>query len=128
LQEKRTLEELSLLLQADAVVLNEDRHFNNIKFIERENGWHLAHAFDFDCYLYSCVENLSTIDDYTEPSKPFCPSHIEQVRLMYSLCPLHLKIAKFEVEDLVKGVWEERHLIGKKEVEMRLKEIRGKIK
>ena len=108
---------LSLLLQFDALVLNEDRHFNNIKFVKRAGGWELAPAFDFDCSLFSCVEDLSRLEQYPQPSQPFFTRHPEQLDWLYSMSGDRLTISGCRVGDLTDGVWEESHRIGKREIE-----------
>jgi hypothetical protein len=107
---------LSLLLQFDALVLNEDRHFGNILFVKRAGGWDLAPAFDFDCSLFSCVEDLSEVSDYRRPSLPFYRTHDEQLRWLQSLSDDRLVLRAFNVEDLTRGVWDFKHAIGKREV------------
>jgi hypothetical protein len=108
---------LSLLLQFDALVLNEDRHFNNIKFVNNGGAWDLSIAFDFDCSLFSCIEDLSTCADYAQPSLPFYLTHPEQLEWLYSMSNDRLILQPFTVSELTDGVWEKRHQIGKREVE-----------
>ena len=117
LSEPAVFSKLSLLLQFDALVMNEDRHFNNIKFIKRTGGWDFAPAFDFDCSLFSCVEDLSRLEQYPKPCLPFFTSHPEQLDWLYSISGDRLTISGFRVSDLTDGVWEESHRIGKREIE-----------
>ena len=114
---------LSLLLQFDALILNEDRHFNNIKFIRKSGIWDLAPAFDFDCSLYSCVEDLNSVPVYRQPSLPFFLTHREQLEWLYSLSGDRLVVYPFAVGDLTAGVWEDHHQIGKREIERYLASI-----
>jgi hypothetical protein len=110
--------QLSLLLQFDALVLNEDRHFNNIKFIKQGAcNWVLAPAFDFDCSLFSCVENLGDIKNYTKPSLPFYRTHPEQLDWLYSLSGTRLTLFPFSITGLLQGVWDSTHTIGKREID-----------
>ena len=115
---------LSMLLQFDALVLNEDRHFNNIVFVLNEAGnWEMSPAFDFDCALFSCVEDLSRLAEYSRPALPFCGTHKEQLELMHSFSNVKLKLEPFDIEDITKGIWDETHQIGKSEITGYLKEV-----
>jgi len=113
--------EVSMLLQFDALVLNEDRHFNNILFVGGNGKWELAPAFDFDCSLFSCVENLDNLKRYRQPALPYCGTHKEQLELMYSVSGVRLELKAFNVEKIIEGVWEEKHQIGKREITEYLK-------
>jgi len=123
LSEPEYFRKLSLLLQFDALVLNEDRHFNNVKFVKRTGGWELAPAFDFDCSLFSCVEDLSCLDQYPQPSQPFFTRHSEQLEWLYSMSDDRLTIDGSVVSGLTEGVWEENHQVGKREVEAYLASV-----
>jgi transposase-like protein len=120
------LPKLSLLLQFDALVLNEDRHFDNILFVLVNGKWQLAPAFDFDRALFSCVEDLDNLNKYECPSKPYCSTHKEQVELMHTVSKERLKVEPFDVEQVIEGVWEDKHQIGKKEITNYLKEVSAK--
>ncbi|MCL2813267.1 MAG: hypothetical protein FWD23_01570 [Oscillospiraceae bacterium] len=115
---------LSMLLQFDALVLNEDRHFNNILFVNEDSKWELAPAFDFDCALFSCVENLDNLKEYRQPALPYCGTHKEQLELMYSVSDMRLTFKPFDVEKITDGVWEEKHRIGKTEITEYLKGVK----
>jgi len=123
ISERAAFKRLSLLLQFDALVLNEDRHFNNIKFVKGDSGWDLSIAFDFDCCLYSVVDDLAAIASYNQPSLPFYQTHPEQLEWLYSMSEDRLSVSPFGVDDVTRGVWEESHQIGKLEVENYLKGI-----
>lgn len=114
---------ISMLLQFDALILNEDRHFNNILFVNENDKWELAPAFDFDCALFSCVENLDNLKEYRQPALPYCGTHKEQLELMYSVSDARLKFNSFNVEKIIDGIWEEKHQIGKREVTEYLKGV-----
>ena len=114
--EPAIFKKLSLLLQFDALILNEDRHFNNLKFIKKSGKWDMAPAFDFDCSLFSCVEDLALIPEYRQPALPFFPTHQEQLDWLYSLSGDRLVVEPFIVDDLIMGIWEERYQIGRKEI------------
>ncbi|MDR1643826.1 MAG: HipA domain-containing protein [Clostridiales bacterium] len=113
-------DKLSLLLQFDAFVLNEDRHFGNIGFINENGIWRMSPFYDFDCALLSCCEDLS--DDYLaqylkkKPSLPFCPTHEEQLALALSISDKRLNIKPFDAEQLIGGIWSEEYSIGKNQV------------
>ena len=117
------LPKLSMLLQFDAPVLNEDRHFNNILFVEERGKWEMAPAFDFDCALYSCVEDLAGLKEYKKPALPYCGTHREQLELMYAVSDERLELRAFDVEKITEGVWEDRHQMGKNEITKYLKEV-----
>ncbi|MCL2157974.1 MAG: HipA domain-containing protein [Oscillospiraceae bacterium] len=121
------LAELSMLLQFDALVQNEDRHFNNIMFMQENGKWEMAPAFDFDCTLYSCVEDLTKLKDYKSPALPYCKTHKEQLELMYSVSDVRLKLMAFDIEEITSGVWEDRHQIGKNEVANYLNQLKGEL-
>jgi len=108
--------DLSMLLQFDALVLNEDRHFNNILFIYENGKWGMAPAFDFDCSLFSCVEDLDNLKEYNQPALPYCGTHKEQLELIRAVSDARLTLKPFNVENLVEGVWDEKHQIGKHEI------------
>ena len=114
---------LSMLMQFDALVLNEDRHFNNILFVNENDKWELAPAFDFDCALFSCIENLDNLKEYRQPALPYCGTHKEQLELMYSVSDVRLKLKSFNIDRIIDGVWEEKHQIGKSEITEYLKGV-----
>ena len=114
---------LSLLLQFDALILNEDRHFNNILFIHIDGKWEMSPAFDFDCALYSCVEDLSALQEYVKPALPYCGTHKEQLALMRSVSDARLTLKPFDIDTVIKGVWEQTHEIGKREIIEYLREV-----
>jgi hypothetical protein len=108
---------ISILLQTDALLLNEDRHLDNIAIIKNDTGFRFAPIFDFDCALFSCVEDLSkqNIEQYLQikPSLPFERSHIDQIKIAYTISDKRLSILeKISTED----VWEPSFTIGKLEI------------
>jgi hypothetical protein len=108
---------LNLLLRFDALILNEDRHFRNIKFIETEpNKWEMVKPFDFDCSFYSCVEDLETVSEYKDISQPFFGTHAEQLKFMSEKSEEKLTLKPFNPDELIAGVWTDSYDIGKKEV------------
>ena len=123
LTEPPVFRQLSLLLQFDALVLNEDRHFNNVKFVKKNGAWGMAAAFDFDCSLYSCLDDLGGVAGYLKPSLPFYLSHDEQLEWLYSMSDDRLAVHPFDVGEVTRGVWDERHTIGKREVEAYLADV-----
>jgi hypothetical protein len=114
--EEKNLDRLSLMFQFDALVLNEDRHFYNIMFIEDECVWKLSPVFDFDCSLYSCVEDLDTVSTYVPRSLPFADTHLEQIEMFRKLSDAVLMVRGFDVDALLDGIWEDSFDIGKKEI------------
>ena len=43
---------LTALIEFDALILNEDRHTNNICFIRRQDGLHIGPVFDNGCSTF----------------------------------------------------------------------------
>lgn len=126
--EQQIRDYLSLMVQFDAFVLNEDRHFYNIGVLRGRNGWHMAPIFDFDCCLFSCLEDLSdeSIEKYEKSggmSLPFANNHIEQVRLISGISKAKLQMRKYNVHDIIRGVWDKDHMIGKRVIERYLKSV-----
>lgn len=56
-----TLEYFSLMLPLDAILLNEDRHLNNIAFIHSPKGYRLCPLFDHGLSLLSDTCHLAVI-------------------------------------------------------------------
>ncbi|MFE6076893.1 hypothetical protein ACFVQB_20735 [Paenibacillus sp. NPDC057886] len=96
-----TLEYFSLMLPLDAILLNEDRHLNNIAFIHGPNGYRLCPLFD---------HGLSFLSDTTDypvsmptsvalrkiKAKPFSSDFSKQARaLKTSLQFNHSSITQF---------------------------------
>jgi hypothetical protein len=122
------LRKLSLLLQFDALVLNEDRNFNNVKFIRPRvrvgaSNWDFAPASDFDSALFSCTADLSNLEDCPKPARPFYPTHSEQLEWLYSLSDDRLTLTPFDPSVLMHGVWSSESAIGKHEIEAYLNSI-----
>ena len=94
---------LTNILQLDAVTKNEDRHFNNISFVEKSDGsFQPAPIFDngaaFLSDKYSYGENLSCnelFDKMTEvQSKPFSMDFDEQLDACEQLYPSKILLNK----------------------------------
>jgi hypothetical protein len=108
---------ISILLQADALLLNEDRHLDNIAIIKNDTGFRFTPIFDFDCALFSCAEDLSeqSIKRYLQikPALPFERSHDDQIKIAHAISDKRLSISdKISMED----VWEPAFNIGKREI------------
>jgi hypothetical protein len=109
--------QLSLLLRFDALVMNDDRHFNNVKFVYSAGKWELTPAYDFDCSFFSCAEDLGNLSYENARAKPFFDTHEEQLKWLNTMSEDRLEVRMFDVNELTKGAWEDKHQIGKKEVE-----------
>ena len=115
---------LSLLFQFDALVLNEDRHWNNIGFLVNTDGSLVCGPFfDFDCALFSTLEDLDRIEEYAEaaPCHPFFEKHAEQLEFAYGLSEKRLPSVGFKEAELIARLWDPSYTIGKNEAVWRLK-------
>jgi hypothetical protein len=119
-------EGLNLMLRFDSIILNEDRHFRNIEFIENENGlWEMAPPFDFDCSFFSQVEDWGEIASYARKSQPFFQTHTEQIEFMKTVSDKKLILKPFMPEKLAEGIWSFDYQLGKAEVLEYLQTIKG---
>lgn len=91
---------LTLMLEWDRFIFNEDRHFNNIAFIKSESGFRLAPFFDNGAAFLS-----DTREDYplnknvhglmlNVDAKPFSEDFDKQVDMCISLYGSQLKLSK----------------------------------
>ena len=109
---------LSLLLQFDALVLNEDRHWNNIGFLVHLDGSiECGPFFDFDCALFSTLEDLDRIGEYADaaPCHPFFAKHSDQLEFAYGISDMLLPVVNFQEAELISDLWDSAFDIGKKE-------------
>lgn len=89
---------LTMLLQFDALIYNEDRHTHNIEFLQDTNGLHPAPLFDNGAAFFSDLEydypiNASIgICKKRVKAKPFINSFDKQVKLMQTQSNLQLSI------------------------------------
>ena len=83
----------------------------------------MAPAFDFDCSLYSCVEDLDNLIGYKCPALPYCSKHKEQLDLIYSVSDVRLKLSPFDINKIMDNIWEEKHQIGKHEIKKYLESV-----
>lgn len=99
---------LTKTLELDALILNNDRHFNNIPLIYGENGFHLGPIFDNGASLLSdtTFHPIFQNDDYEiekyiekEKARPFSLSFDEQINAIRNLfgCNLHLTASINEI-------------------------------
>ena len=98
-------EELTRLLEWDAFVLNEDRHSNNIAFIEDTDGnFRFAPMFDngaaflSDTHAYSLQENPHKLITKVK-SKPFNVDFKKQVQVAESLYGKQLQLYPMDLEN-----------------------------
>lgn len=90
---------LGLLLEFDAFILNEDRHFHNIAVIKKDDDYRCMPIFDCGAGLLSdthmdyplsmsvtsCINRVS--------SKPFNTKFSKQLKAVENVCGLHLKLS-----------------------------------
>lgn len=100
---------LGLLLEFDAFILNEDRHFHNIAVVKSNNGYRCMPVFDCGAGLLSdthmdyplsvpitsCINRVS--------SKPFSTKFNKQLKAVENVCGLHLKIN--ELKEFISGIY-----------------------
>lgn len=98
----RTVEDIGRMLLFDAIILNEDRHFNNICFIRTGGGLALSPVFDNGGSLLSDLKyyplvygNFKNIRNVK--SKPFSTNFNNQIKgvLRLEIQPLQINISKF---------------------------------
>ena len=119
-------ETLNRLLRLDALVLNEDRHFRNIECIQdADECWLLSPPFDFDCALYSLVDDLDALDEYVQKAQPFFDTHDEQLAFLATVTPQRLVLPPFDPEELIRDVWTTEYSMGKAEILAYLNTIKG---
>ena len=94
---------LSYIVQFDALILNEDRHVNNILFFRDSNTYRWSTAPVFDNGL-SLLSDLKLDYGYNVPldvclrkvsnkAKPFVRSFSKQIRLLQQYTPVQLELA-----------------------------------
>lgn len=98
----RTVEDIGRMLLFDAIILNEDRHFNNICFIRTEEGLALSPVFDNGGSLLSDLKYYPLIyGDFKNiisvKSKPFSTNFNKQIEgvLKLGIQPLQIDRSKF---------------------------------
>ena len=62
------------------------------------------------------MEDLDRLEEYKSPALPYCGTHKEQLELMHSISDVRLVLYPFVVEEVISGVWDETHQIGKREI------------
>jgi len=100
--DNRTVEDIGRMLLFDAIILNEDRHFNNICFISTEEGLVLSPVFDNGGSLLSDVKDYPLLSgDFINirnvKSKPFSTNFNNQIKgvLRLEIQPLQINRSKF---------------------------------
>ena len=98
----RTVEDIGRMLLFDAIILNDDRHFNNICFIRTEGGLVLSPVFDNGGSLLSDLKYYPLIyGDFKNiisvKSKPFSTNFNKQIEgvLKLGIQPLQIDRSKF---------------------------------
>ena len=100
---------LTLLFEIDGLVLNDDRHLNNIAVIARDGGFDYCPVFDQGAGLLSNVmyNPLEIIPKSLIPqakTRPFQTTFNRQIRAMENLYGKQLKIPSFTREQLAQMV------------------------
>lgn len=97
------LEYIGKILYLDSIILNEDRHLNNISFIRNGNSWRFAPVFDNGLSLLSDVSKYLMYDKHLGAmingvrSKPFSDSFRVQLSYLKDIIPpIKLDIALFK--------------------------------
>lgn len=100
---------LGLLLEFDAFILNEDRHFHNIAVIKKDDDYRCMPIFDCGAGLLSdthtdyplsvpitsCINRVS--------SKPFNTKFSKQLKAVENVCGLHLKLS--DIKEFISGIY-----------------------
>ena len=78
---------MTALIEFDALILNEDRHTNNICFVRRQDGLHIGPVFDNGCSLLSNtgMHSMKTKPEYLindAEARPFCKNFATQKKYM----------------------------------------------
>ena len=78
---------LRKIFTLDAIILNEDRHVNNLAIMYDDNGFHPAPIFDNGCSLltanHSVKDNLSIAENVKRViARPFCGSFEKQFQYL----------------------------------------------
>lgn len=94
-------EYITTLLELDAIILNEDRHFHNIAFIKDENGkYDYAPIFDNGAAFLSDIRNEYPLEKsvygliYDVKSKPFSAFFDQQMEICEKLYGKQLEFSK----------------------------------
>ena len=101
---------LTLLFEIDGLVLNDDRHLNNIAVIARDGGFDYCPIFDQGAGLLSNVmyNPLEIIPKSLIPqakARPFQTTFNRQIRAMENLYGKQLKIPTFTQKQLMQMVY-----------------------
>lgn len=132
------IEDIGKMLFFDALILNEDRHFNNICFIISSNGnLRLTPIFDNGGALLSDIRDYPLItQDFINvrnvKSKPFNTKFSNQIKGVLKLGVSPLKIDRDKFNNLVKDLkvcFEYEPYLNRaiRVVNMRLNELEGKV-
>jgi len=117
----------SEMFRFDALVMNEDRHFRNIEFIEDNGNWKPVPLFDFDCSLYACLEDLDDVKNYIKKSLPFFNTHEEQLLFLNTLDNQRIILSEFNPQAVTSNLWSDNYNIGYAEVTSYLNTLKGGI-
>ena len=96
---------LTLLFEIDALVLNDDRHLNNIAVIAKEGGFDYCPIFDqgaglLSNVMYSPMHIVPKSLIESVKARPFNTTFNRQIKTMQSLYGKQLSIPKFSHNDL----------------------------
>lgn len=124
---------LARVLQLDAIILNPDRHLNNLAFIRSKSGtYRLAPIYDnglaflADTVTFGFERNVQQMVRSVK-SKPFSNSFKKQVSYIsgYGLLPISIKGLYKDLEDYSPPFKNKGYRRAYKVLELRLKELEG---
>lgn len=91
---------LTMMFEIDAVILNKDRHFNNIAFIRKDNIFYPAPLFDHGDSLLSTDYTAGDLETRISKviSKPFLLSFDEQIEIVENNFGKQLIMYPYEIQ------------------------------
>ncbi|MCL1989246.1 MAG: HipA domain-containing protein [Firmicutes bacterium] len=121
---KDVTEDLVKILKFDAFVLNEDRHFKNLALLLVNNQWEIFPMYDFDCALFSCIEDLDNLPT-EHKSLPFFFTHNEQLRFLNKISNFKLIVKPFNPQQIIDNLWDKEYTIGNDVILAYLETVKG---
>ncbi len=100
---------LTLLFEIDALVLNNDRHLNNIAVISQSNGFHYCPIFDqgaglLSNIMYAPMDIVPQSLIASVKARPFQTTFNRQIKAMQGMYGSQLRIPKFSRNQLTELV------------------------
>ncbi len=101
---------LTLLFEIDALVLNDDRHLNNIAVISQSDGFRYCPIFDqgaglLSNVMYAPMDIIPQSLIASVKARPFQTTFNRQIKAMQAMYGSQLRIPKFSRNRLTEMVW-----------------------